>query len=122
MEHNFFKSIREFLDMTFIDLHQSGLTEGWHERKDDRTAVCPYCKRRGGIALKFVSPGFGGMPDRLVLFPDGRMGFVEVKAPGKKARPLQVSRHRMLTKMGFKVYVLDQMDGIEVIIDDIRAT
>lgn len=79
-------------------------------------------KRRGGIALKFVSPGFDGMPDRLVLFPDGKMGFVEVKAPGKKARPLQVSRHRMLMNMGFKVYVLDQMDGIEVIIDDIRAT
>lgn len=79
-------------------------------------------KKYGGIALKFVSPGFDGMPDRLVLFPDGKIGFVEVKAPGKKARPLQVSRHRMLRKMGFKVYVLDQTERIEVIIDEIRAT
>ena len=79
-------------------------------------------KKRGGIALKFVSPGFDGMPDRLVLFPDGKIGFVEVKAPGKKARPLQVSRHRMLLKMGFKVYVLDAPERIEVIIDEIRAT
>lgn len=79
-------------------------------------------KKHGGIALKFVSPGFDGMPDRLVLFPDGKIGFVEVKAPGKKARPLQVSRHRMLRKMGFKVYVLDQTERIEVIIDEIRAT
>ena len=79
-------------------------------------------KRQGGIALKFVSPGFDGMPDRLVLFPDGRMGFVEVKAPGKTARPLQVSRHRMLMNMGFKVYVLDALERIEVIIDEIRAT
>ncbi|MCR4691290.1 MAG: VRR-NUC domain-containing protein [Lachnospiraceae bacterium] len=79
-------------------------------------------KKRGGIALKFVSPGFDGMPDRLVLFPEGRVGFVEVKAPGKKPRPLQISRHRLLRKMGFQVYVLDAREQIEVIIDEIRTT
>ena len=47
----------------------------------------------GGIAPKFVSPGFDGMPDRIVILPGGKIGFVEVKAPGKKPRPLQVSRH-----------------------------
>ena len=50
-------------------------------------------KNMGGIAPKFVSPGFDGMPDRIVLLPHGLMAFVEVKAPGKKPRPLQVSRH-----------------------------
>ena len=79
-------------------------------------------KKRGGIALKFVSPGFDGMPDRLVLFPEGRAGFVEVKAPGKRPRPLQISRHRLLRKMGFQVYVLDAREQIEVIIDEIRTT
>ena len=79
-------------------------------------------KKRGGIALKFVSPSFDGMPDRLVLFPEGRVGFVEVKAPGKKPRPLQISRHRLLRKMGFQVYVLDAREQIEVIIDEIRTT
>ena len=39
-------------------------------------------KKRGGLAVKFVSPGFNGVPDRLVLFPGGRMAFVELKAPG----------------------------------------
>lgn len=78
-------------------------------------------KKRGGIALKFVSPGFDGMPDRLVLFPDGKMGFVEVKAPGKKPRPLQIVRHEMLRKMGFKVFVLDGMEQIGVIIDEIQS-
>jgi len=43
-------------------------------------------KDKGGIAPKFTSPGFDGMPDRLVLLPGGRMGFVELKAPGKKPR------------------------------------
>lgn len=44
-------------------------------------------KRRGGRSFKFISPGINGVPDRLVLLPFGRAGFVEVKAPGKKMRP-----------------------------------
>jgi hypothetical protein len=48
-------------------------------------------KRRGGRAYKFISPGINGVPDRLVLLPYGRAGFVEVKAPGKKMRPRSIS-------------------------------
>ena len=49
-------------------------------------------KKNGGIALKLVCPSFAGMPDRLILLPDGHIGFAELKAPGKKPRPLQLSR------------------------------
>ena len=76
-------------------------------------------KNTGGLALKFVSPGFDGMPDRIVLFPKGRLAFVEVKAPGKKPRPLQIKRHEMLRRLGFKVYVLDNAEQIGGIIDDL---
>ena len=69
-------------------------------------------RKKGGLAVKFVSPSFSGMPDRLVLLPHGVMGFVEVKAPGKKPRLLQVSRHAMLREMGFQVFVLDAMEDI----------
>ena len=69
-------------------------------------------RKRGGMALKFVSPSFAGMPDRLILLPDGKMAFVEVKAPGQKPRPLQVKRHAMLRKLGFKVFVLDAASDI----------
>lgn len=79
-------------------------------------------KAAGGIAPKLTSPGFDGMPDRMVLMPGGCIGFVEVKAPGEKPRPLQLSRHRLLRQMGFKVYVLDGAEQIGEIIDDIRAT
>lgn len=78
-------------------------------------------KAKGGLAVKFTSPGFNGMPDRLVMFPGGRIGFVEVKAPGETPRPLQRSRHRLLRRMGFKVYVLDSIDQIGGIIDGIQA-
>ena len=73
----------------------------------------------GGIALKFVSPGFSGVPDRLLLMPHGRMAFVEVKAPGEKPRALQLSRHKLLRRLGFKVYVLDSMAGIQRIIEEV---
>lgn len=76
----------------------------------------------GGVAVKFTSPGLDGMPDRLALLPGGRMAFVEVKAPGKKPRPLQLARHRMLRRLGFRVYVLDDEKQIGGMIDEIRAT
>lgn len=78
-------------------------------------------KNSGGIAPKLVSPGFDGMPDRLVLLPGGKIGFVEVKAPGKEPRPLQVSRHGLLRRLGFKVYVLDAPEQIGGILDEIRT-
>ena len=76
-------------------------------------------KKMGGRAVKFTSPGFDGMPDRLVLLPGGKCGFVEVKAPGKKPRALQRVRHEMLKAWGFKVYVLDAKEQIEEIINEI---
>ena len=79
-------------------------------------------KKRGGICPKFVSPGFDGMPDRIVLLPDGHMGFVEAKAPGKKPRPLQIARHKLLTHLGFKVYVLDSEEQIGGILDEIQSS
>ena len=79
-------------------------------------------KAIGGIALKFISPGFDGMPDRIVLLSNGRIGFVEVKAPRQKPRPLQLSRHRLLRELDFKVFVLDDEKQIGGIIDEIQAT
>lgn len=78
-------------------------------------------KNSGGIAPKLVSPGFDGMPDRLVLLPGGKIGFVEVKAPGKEPRLLQVARHGLLRRLGFKVYVLDDPEQIGGILDEIRT-
>ena len=78
-------------------------------------------KNSGGIAPKLVCPGFDGMPDRLVLLPRGKIGFVEVKAPGKEPRPLQAARHGLLWRLGFKVYVLDDPEQIGGILDEIRT-
>ena len=79
-------------------------------------------KNMGGIAPKFVSPGFDGMPDRIVLLPGGHIGFVEVKAPGEKPRPLQLARHGLLRRLGFKVFVLDDEQQIGGILVAIQTT
>lgn len=90
------------------------------EREIERKLV-EAVRKTGGLALKFVSPGWSGAPDRIVLLPGGKAGFVEVKAPGKKPRPLQVRRKKQLEQMGFKVFVLDGTDQIGGIIDEIRT-
>lgn len=79
-------------------------------------------KAMGGIAPKFTSPGFDGVPDRIVLLPGGRIGFVEVKAMGCKLRPLQLARNGLLRRLDFKVYVLDDASQIGGILDEIRST
>ena len=79
-------------------------------------------KAKGGLAVKFTSPGFNGMPDRLVMFPGGRIAFVEVKAPGETPRPLQRSRLKLLRRLGFKAFVLDDIEQIGGIIDAIQST
>ena len=79
-------------------------------------------KKRGGLALKFVSPGFDGMPDRIVLMPEGKMAFVEVKAPGKRPRPLQMARQKLIRSLGFLVFVLDDASQIGGILDAVQST
>ena len=77
-------------------------------------------KRVGGICPKFVSPGMDGMPDRTVLLPGGKIGFVEVKAPGRKPRILQVMRHRQLRNLGFPVLIVDDPEQILDIIGEVE--
>ena len=90
------------------------------EREIERKLVSAV-KSRGGICPKFVSPGFDGMPDRVVLRPHGKLGFVEVKRPGEQPRPLQTARHRLLRKLGFLVFVLDGEEQIGGMIDEIQS-
>ena len=76
-------------------------------------------RTKGGLAPKFTSPGLDGVPDRLVLLPGGRIAFIELKAPGKTLRPLQVRRKRQLESLGFSVFCIDNTKCIGGIIDEI---
>jgi G:T-mismatch repair DNA endonuclease (very short patch repair protein) len=74
----------------------------------------------GGLCWKLVSPGTTGVPDRICL-KTGRVVFVEVKAPGKKPRPIQRRRMNQLQAQGFTVLVVDSIDGIKEVLDALPA-
>ena len=75
-------------------------------------------KAKGGLCPKLVSPGMDGLPDRMLLFPHGRITFVEVKAPGKKPRALQEHRMEQLQLLGFRVFILDHPGQIPGILEE----
>lgn len=79
-------------------------------------------KEMGGMAVKFVSPGLDGVPDRIVLLPGRKMAFVELKAPGKRLRALQEKRKKQLEQLGYPVYVIDGVEQIGGVLDEICAT
>ena len=82
-------------------------------------ALVKAVKNKGGLCLKLVSPSLVGIPDRLILLHDGYMGFVEVKTTGKKPRRVQVKRIEQLKQLGFKAFVLDNLEGIPTLMDEI---
>ena len=89
--------------------------------KNIEAKLVRFANSMGGLAPKFISPGFDGMPDRIVLLPHGKMAFVEVKAHGKKPRPLQVRRKSQLESLGFSVYCLDDATQIGGMLDEIQS-
>ena len=76
----------------------------------------------GGKALKFVSPGVTGIPDRIVLLPGGKIIFIELKAPGKKLSPIQEYRAKELRALGFDVRCIDSVELIKEFINEIYTT
>ena len=74
-------------------------------------------KKVGGLALKVNSTSMKGLPDRMVLLPNGVLFFAEMKATGKTARALQNFIHKKLRGLGFEVYVIKKKKkGKEVLL------
>ena len=73
-------------------------------------------KEKGGLCWKFTSPGTAGVPDRIVLMPEGHIAFVELKAPSKRLRVLQEYRMKQLITLGSPCYVIDNAIQIPSVI------
>lgn len=78
-------------------------------------------KKAGGMAYKLTSQTANGLPDRLVLFPNSKTVFVELKAPKKMLRPLQRKRRYQLMKLGFPVLCINELQQIQPCIDAILS-
>lgn len=84
--------------------------------KEIEQALVKKINDRKGLCIKFIYPSMTGIPDRIILLPKGKIGFVETKRPGGEPRPIQKKRIRQFKNLGFKVYVLDSKDNIDEII------
>lgn len=91
------------------------------KEKNIEKQLCDAVRRRGGMCPKWVSPGLAGVPDRIILMPHGRGSFAEVKTSGKVPRPLQTARIRQLQDLGYRVYVIDDPEKIEGVLDEIQT-
>lgn len=89
--------------------------------KEVEQYLCKKVKKElQGIAFKFVSPGFNGVPDRIVLVPMGRIYFVELKAPGKKLRKLQKWVCDLIRGLGFVVLEIDTKEKVDAFISEVQ--
>lgn len=70
-------------------------------------------KALGGKCEKFTSPGRRSVPDRIVTLPGNIVIFVELKAPGKEATPLQKKDHRERRALGCDVRVIDTKEQVD---------
>ena len=75
-------------------------------------------KQAGGISYKLVCPSHTGMPDRLIVFPTGRVSFAELKRPDGKGRltARQKKEQEKLTALGCVVRVIETREQLEQMI------
>lgn len=69
-------------------------------------------KANGGMCIKLLCDLLIGLPDRMCLFPGHKIVFVELKTTGKKPRPVQLYMHNKLRALGFRVEVIDTVEGV----------
>lgn len=83
------------------------------QEKDIEKYFVRRVREAGGKAYKFMSPGNNGVPDRMVCLPGGRVVFVELKAPGKVPRPMQIHQIGILREFGFRVEIVDSKESAD---------
>ena len=90
--------------------------------KDIERKLVDMVRKHGGKCPKWVSPGWSGVPDRLVLLPGGRIIFVEMKRPkGSRVAALQKKWREWLTRLGFMVchcYTKADVKALELAIEE----
>lgn len=86
--------------------------------RDIEKRVCDYARSRGCEAEKFTSPAKGFVPDRLFTAHGARIWFAEFKRQGAKPTPQQARDHERRRAMGFRVYVIDDIDEGKRMVDE----
>ena len=83
--------------------------------KEIEAKLVKLVKQTGGLCLKWVCPGWAGVPDRIVLLPGGRIVFVELKRPkGGRVSKLQEKWHEILVGLGFHCLIICDEDMLRL--------
>ncbi len=86
--------------------------------KDIESAVCNYAKKHGGWrSMKFTSPNYRSVPDRIYFKKPKRMFLIEFKRDGEEATPKQALEIQRFRDEGFDVFVCDDIAFGKIIID-----
>ena len=86
------------------------------EREIEKKLV-KYCKRVGCITYKFVSPSQRGVPDRIIISPCGKVGFLELKQYGKKPNAQQMCQLLALQQHNVLADWADTIEGCMQFVD-----
>jgi hypothetical protein len=81
------------------------------------STVCKHAQKMGLLQYKFTSPGRAGVPDRLLIAPDGTVFMIEFKTPTGRLSALQINEHRRLSEHNMTVYVVDNVAEGKKVID-----
>ena len=79
-------------------------------------------KKIGGVSFKFISPGNAGVPDRIVMLPNGKVVFVELKTDKGKLTKLQEVQIKKISNLGADARVLRGIEGVREFINEIQST
>jgi hypothetical protein len=74
-----------------------------------------------GLCLKWVSPSHAGVPDRILLLPNGVTALVEVKTSYGRLSRLQVATHTKFYALGHKVHVVWNRKDVDALVESLAA-
>ena len=95
--------------------------------KDIERKLVKLVEKHGGLCLKWVCPGWSGVPDRIVLLPGGVVMFVETKRPkGSRVAKLQTWWAERIRRLGFWCFCTFDVPDLHtlelVIIDELSRS
>jgi hypothetical protein len=76
-------------------------------------------RERGGLCYKFVSPNNPGVPDRIVITPEGKTIYIELKTEIGRLADIQKWQLGEMKKRGADVRVLKGLEEVIAFVKEV---
>jgi len=91
----------------------------WTEKEIEKR-MTNNLKQLDCLVYKFISPNNAGVPDRIVIYPGGRVDFVELKTLRGRLSPLQARQIEKLKRKGANVDIVVGLAGVDAYVEKVR--